>query len=310
MIFLLSGLKGFNLLKSLDRSLVPSISAIIYDVDEKIANDYSKQILELSINLGVEAKPWDKSLLNALKVELVNKNIFCIAIGWRRLISGIEGRLIVLHDSLLPKYRGFAPTVAQLLVGEREIGVTAFWASDRYDEGDVIKMCKKSVNYPCKIKEAFDDISACYKECVEYIMTLDQSAEKISFTKQESLGSPSYSLWREEYDYFIDWEDSADNIVRFIDAVSNPYDGAQFLMDGERYILNQGSVYNHEIKIEGNRQPGKIFKLTTSGPLVVAGEGIIIAKEILRHDNRSEVSIKTLRKRLYKPTYHEFITFF
>ena len=58
--------------------------------------------------------------------------------------------------------------------------------------------------------------------------------------------------------------------MRFIDAVSNPYDGAQFLMDGERYILNQGSVYNHEIKIEGHRQPGKIFKLTTSGPLVVA----------------------------------------
>ena len=69
MIFLLSGLKGFNLLKSLDRSLVPSISAVIYDVDEKIANDYSKQILELSINLGVEAKPWDKSLLNALKLN-------------------------------------------------------------------------------------------------------------------------------------------------------------------------------------------------------------------------------------------------
>ena len=65
-------------------------------------------------------------MLNALKVELVNKNIFCIAIGWRRLISGIEGRLIVLHVSLLPKYREFAPTVAQLLAGESEIGVTAF----------------------------------------------------------------------------------------------------------------------------------------------------------------------------------------
>ena len=51
--------------------------------------------------------------------------MFCIAIGWRRLISGIEGRLIVLRDSLLPKYRGFAPTVAQLLAGESEIGVTA-----------------------------------------------------------------------------------------------------------------------------------------------------------------------------------------
>ena len=57
MIFLLSGLKGFNLLKSLDRSLVPSISSIIYDIDKKVENDYSKEILDLSLKLGIKAKP-------------------------------------------------------------------------------------------------------------------------------------------------------------------------------------------------------------------------------------------------------------
>ena len=59
-----------------------------------------------------------------------------------------------------------------------------------------------------------------------------------------------------------------------------------------------------------------IEKMTRDARVTTIYEGtseiqkIIIAKEILRHDNRSEVSIKTLRKRLYKPTYHEFITFF
>ena len=310
MIFLLSGLKGFNLLKSLDKSLIPSISSIIYDIDKKVENDYSKEILDLSLKLGIKAKPWDKSLVTSLKVELVSKDIYCIAIGWRKLINGIEGRLIVLHDSLLPRYRGFAPTVTQLVAGENEIGVTAFWASHGYDEGDIIKMCKTNVDYPCKIRDVFDDISACYKKCVEYIMTLDKSIKEISFTQQKSLGKPSYSLWRDEYDYFIDWDDSAAEIVRLTGAVSDPYDGAQFLMEGKRYILDQASVYSHEIKIEGKRQPGKIFDLTTSGPLIVTGEGLIIAESILRYNDKSKVSIKSLRKRLYRPTYHEFITFF
>ena len=288
-IFLLSGLKGFNLLKNLDKRLVPSINTIIYDIDKKIENDYSREILDLSLKLGIEARPWDKSLITSLKIELTSKDIYCIAIGWRRLINGIEGRLIVLHDSLLPKYRGFAPTVTQLIAGENEIGVTAFLASDGYDEGDVIKMCKSTVNYPCKIKNVFDDISVCYKECVEYIMTLNKPIKTISFTQQKSLGKPSYSLWRDEYDYFIDWENSAAEIVRLTGAVSDPYDGAQFLMEGKRYILDQASVYNHEIKIEGPRQPGKIFDLTNSGPLVVTGEGLIIAESILRYNDKSKV---------------------
>ena len=34
--------------------------------------------------------------------------------------------LLIFHDSLLPKLRGFNPTVTALIAGEIEIGVTAF----------------------------------------------------------------------------------------------------------------------------------------------------------------------------------------
>ena len=74
--------KGFNLLKSLDKSLIPSISSIIYDIDKKLEMT-SEEILDLSLKLGIKAKPWDKSLVTSLKVELVSKDIYCIAIGWK-----------------------------------------------------------------------------------------------------------------------------------------------------------------------------------------------------------------------------------
>ena len=46
--------------------------------------------------------------------------------------------MIIFHDSLLPKYRGFAPLVNSLINQEKEIGVTAIKASQNYDEGDTV----------------------------------------------------------------------------------------------------------------------------------------------------------------------------
>src|SRR5258706_459964 len=47
-------------------------------------------------------------------------------IGWQWLSPWADRRFIVFHDSLLPKLRGFNPTVTALIAGETELGVTAF----------------------------------------------------------------------------------------------------------------------------------------------------------------------------------------
>lgn len=307
MILLLCGSKGFNLLASLDAETRCLISWVIYDKDSTLANDCSHDIARLSADLSIKCVPWSNSMDIYLKEELFKRDLYCIAIGWRRLINGIEERLIVLHDSLLPKYRGFAPTVAQLLDGVHEVGVTAFWATEGYDEGDIIKISKTYISYPCRIEQAFDAISNCYLECVEYVLKQGQGVRK-NIVKQSTLGSPTYSLWRDEYDYFVNWSLAADEIVRFVDATSQPYDGAQFLIRGERYILDEASVSDKDVEIEGTRHTGKIFRITERGPLIVAGKGLVLASRILLHSTREQVQIKSLRTRLYRPTYHEFVT--
>ena len=85
-----------------------------------------------------------------------------LAIGWRWLISGTEN-LIVLHDSLLPKYRGFAPLVNSLINGEQEIGVTAIWAGPEFDAGEIIFQEKAGICYPIKIQEAIEIVSGLYR---------------------------------------------------------------------------------------------------------------------------------------------------
>src|SRR5215470_10289952 len=46
--------------------------------------------------------------------------------GWQWMASEVDRRFVVFHDSLLPKLRGFNPTVTALIAGETQIGVTAF----------------------------------------------------------------------------------------------------------------------------------------------------------------------------------------
>jgi methionyl-tRNA formyltransferase len=52
---------------------------------------------------------------------------FNIAISWRWMLK--VSNLIVIHDSLLPKYRGFSPLVNMLINGEDTLGVTVLFAT-------------------------------------------------------------------------------------------------------------------------------------------------------------------------------------
>jgi len=65
----------------------------------------------------------------------------------------------------------------------------------------------------------------------------------------------TYSLWRDEQDYIIDWSKSAEFIHRFINAVGYPYKGASTLMDGKKIrIIDTEPLPDIEIE---NRSFGK-----------------------------------------------------
>ena len=92
---------------------------------------------------------------------------YSIAIAWRWLIPiETHNTLIILHDSLLPKYRGFAPLVNMLINHEPSIGVTALFANEEFDRGDIICQKSDSVVYPIRIDEAIEKVSKLYVEIV------------------------------------------------------------------------------------------------------------------------------------------------
>ena len=78
------------------------------------------------------------ALFEAYNVDLV------VMAGWMRIVSkkfcdAFAGRLINLHPSLLPKYKGLGAVEQALKSGDDETGCSVHWVTEHLDSGAVIK---------------------------------------------------------------------------------------------------------------------------------------------------------------------------
>ena len=78
------------------------------------------------------------ALFDAYNVDLV------VMAGWMRIVSkkfcdAFAGRLINLHPSLLPKYKGLGAVEQALKSGDTQTGCSVHWVTEHLDSGAVIK---------------------------------------------------------------------------------------------------------------------------------------------------------------------------
>ncbi len=253
--------KGLTVLNDvIKNNKIDKIACIIGSKDKAVVNDYYDEIKNLCI----------KNKINFFDRLSKKKCLsdYSIAIGWRWLIKDVDN-LIILHDSILPRYRGFAPLVNCLINGEKKIGVTALLANDEFDKGDILLQNVLDITYPIKISKAIDIIS---KEYSKIVLNLLDNFDQIT-PKPQSEEDATYSLWRDLKDYFIDWNWSSEKVKRFVDAVDYPYGGARTKINDTIIRINDVEIIK-DVYIE-NRDVGKILFFKNNNPVVVCGNGLI-----------------------------------
>ena len=280
------GFKGLSCLQAIAADgKVDCIAMVVGAKDELIQNDYYNTIADLCKSINIPFA--DRKENNTIKADLA------IAVSWRWIIKlSPEMPLIVFHDSLLPKYRGFAPLVNSLVNGEKIIGVTALFASEEYDNGDIIMQSSVDITYPIKIESAINKISVCYTEIMlRLINILIEDKELVAHSQDEE--NASYSLWLGENDYSIKWLQSAETIKRFIDSVGFPYNGASTIVNGSKLRIVEAEVWA-DVQIE-NRTPGKVIFLKDNFPVIVCGEGLLKILKIENEKGQSMLPLKNFR---------------
>lgn len=267
--------KGFAVIENfIDRYGSSYIEYIVSEKDEALKFDAYNQVKELAASNGIaffNRRIFDENIEREFSgVKL--------AIGWRWLIKS-ESNLVVFHDSLLPKYRGFAPLVNSLINGESQVGVTALFASDEYDQGDIV--CQQGINikYPVKIKDVISAVEPIYFDLVEKVFLSNLDGIILPRETQDH-NKATYSLWLDQEDYFIDWSWSAQKIRRFIDAVGYPYDGAKANFKNEVVVFNDVEETNDVYVEHRERHIGKVVLIQSGFPVVVCTSGLLVLKDI------------------------------
>tara|TARA_Y100000739_G_C20560238_1_gene442714 strand:+ start:129 stop:1016 length:888 start_codon:yes stop_codon:yes gene_type:complete len=265
-LFLLAQ-KGLQVLKSVQDKYLDLIELVIVGSDKNLSDDCHNEIIELC-----KAKKINYISRLDFNYKESFENTFVLAVGWKWLIKEKYKQILVIHDSLLPKYRGFNPLVTALLNKDKIIGSTLINAEENYDTGDIIIQESFKVSYPISIKKAIELNCEVIKKIVETLFYKISTNNYLEGNPQDH-SNATYSIWRDDDDYKIDWNMSSENILHHINCHSSPYLGSSSFVGDIKFRIHKASIYK-DISIS-NRDPGKVIFIIQNSPVIICGKGLL-----------------------------------
>ena len=289
--------KGLAVLKTMLEPGSTSPAAVVSFKEDHTEGGSYARIRDACAQGGILFHEWRqvKSDLPAFLASLEATE--AIAVGWKYLINPadlgtLNLPLVVFHDSLLPKYRGFAPTATAILCGDEEIGMSVIFAGADIDDGDIILQRSTHIGSDAYIAEALDLQSELYSSATKELLHM-LSSGKVSRTPQDEQAA-LYSIWRSPEDARIDWTKPALAIYRMIRAAGYPYPGAFTFIDRTKIHIERAElVQDLHFAV---RDPGKIWRLQNGMPIVVCGTGMLKITHAI-DAARQPVTFVHLRKR-------------
>jgi len=288
---LVAGPKGAFSLRSLDPAL--DVACVASYPSRGLRYDALSEIRALCEKRSYSFCDFES--IKGREAEIEADLIFMV--GWQWLLASETGsldeRFIVLHDSLLPKLRGFNPTVTALIAGHRTCGVTAFRPGDGVDSGPTCGQRVLELSGYALVGETYERVGEMCADLVRDVARR-HAAGTLQFVEQRHEDA-TYSLWRGEDDYAIDWSQPAEQICRLVAAVGWPYLGAKTSVNGSTIRIDRVEpIPDLEFPL---RQPGKLWSLRDGTPAVVCGAGMVRILEA--RDERGEpYRFTALRTRL------------
>ena len=169
-----------------------------------------------------------------------------------------------LHDSLLPKFTGFSPVLWALISGESEFGLTVHRMDECLDTGDIL--IQQSL--PIGPTDTGTDLVLRGMELIpgalrEALTALDTGTAD---WRPQNKAERTYFHKRSERDSLIDWSWPAQDLERFVRALSDPYPRAFAFYRGERIEVLKAAV--SDARYGGT--PGRVI-VQEGGGAVVSG---------------------------------------
>jgi methionyl-tRNA formyltransferase len=201
-----------------------------------------------------------------------------LAVNWRYIISptvysSTKMGAYVFHDSLLPLYRGFSPTVRAMINGEDRTGATLFAMAERVDEGDIVDQIVVPIGPSEAIAQVTDKVTVAYLELLG--RNLPALLAGTAHLTPQDHAQATYYPRRSPEENEIDWSQSARQIKNLIRAVGQPYSGAYTNLTGATVLVWEAGWCQDSDT--AHTEPGTVTEVIPGlGATVETGDGTIL----------------------------------
>jgi methionyl-tRNA formyltransferase len=236
-------------------------------------------IRNLAHSLGAEFH--EAKSLNVPHMEwLQTANIdLILAVNWRYMIPpSVYQRArfgsFVFHDSLLPKYRGFAPTIWAIRNGEAATGVTLFEMAEKVDSGPIVDQIQVPIGPHETVTDVAERVTEAYLEMVERNLPRLIDGAAVKTPQDDSIATYACKLMPDDME--IDWAASTRDIYNMIRSYTTPYPGAYTLYEGKKVHVMGAKPVEEPLEYIG-RIPGRAAEIIKgTGVRVITGDGEIL----------------------------------
>lgn len=220
----------------------------------------------------------------------------------QKVINLFRFGVLNAHGGDLPKYRGNACQAWALINGEKKIGLCIHkMIGGELDSGPIISREYFNVDINTRIGQVYDWIESETPKLV--LQSVNEIKKNNDFVLEYQSLNPSDSLRcypRNPSDGKIDWGKSNEDILRLINASSEPFSGAFTSLNEQQVIIWRAEIYeNDENYIAVSGQISTINK-TDGSIIVICGLSKLRITEIEIDGQRGlpATMISSIRKRL------------
>lgn len=211
---------------------------------------------------------------------------YIFVIGLSQLISKdlidlAKKGAIGFHPTPLPKYRGRAAIVWQILLGVKETKCSLFFIDEGIDSGDILGQEPYLIEDKDYASDVLMKCHEAFKRLIRRILPILMNDEIRPSRQNEE--EATYLLKRSPEDGCIDWTQPSEKIQRLIRAVSKPYPGAFSYYNGASKVIFWKADYLTNSQYHGI--PGQIAKVTLEYFDVVCTDGLLRVFEYENIDN-------------------------
>lgn len=241
----------------------------------KTPSDFQALAREVSAHYAESARLQDQ-----MEVLRDSRSDIGISVNFPSVIPAEAVQLFPLgilnaHGGDLPRYRGNACQAWAILNGESRIGLCIHkMIGGELDSGDIMARDYLSIDRNTKITKVWTWMTERTPEL--FLQAVTKLAEDPEFVLEQQSKDPSHALRcypRMPEDGRIKWMESAENILRLINASNKPYPGAYFFL-GDRKI----TIWDAEVVEDAGNflaVPGQVTCRTPDGIDIACGQGML-----------------------------------